>query len=572
MQDIAFGRCCLELRRVDGILPDELLYSIAARQALLNSIGSGRRATILLLGWVQRSAPSLPTRLDLAAQRIGLLCGLSTPTALLQKTTIYPYFRCLISRQRWSAALRIIESSDSRSGILSVLGSRKYFGRMRLLQRCRRCDHESFEALGAVYWHRMHQLPGVRVCLKHGCLLDGFIVPDAQLCVPPLDFGNATTLPGTPQDFQFARVSDEMLRFGGEVPASPERKRAYVYALRQRGLVHGATGIQWSAAAAEFIAYWSASKLFETYPSQADNGAPKWFVDALLHPETLANPVPHVAMVAWLFGSMENFAKVATDAALEKVSRPVTPNASKPIRSISPAVWDETLTGNQAAIRAGMTATQVLRLRRSAGLAVASSPWKISEEMRELIISALSLGISRPTIANAFNISRASVTLITGSTPGSREKIKAARHALALNKHRSHWLLTRAQHPDYHSTAIRKLIPATYWWLHKHDLTWLKENSPHPMRSNGVHWSTRDARWSTRDARLAVSAREVAAKYLAAHGVRISRASLVGTVYQWKRYFLHPGKLPAFARAVAELSDVYPAPRKKHRHQLERVG
>lgn len=44
----------------------------------------------------------------------------------------------------------------------------------RELRRCRCCQQEELENKGFWYYHRAHQLPGVRVCHKHGVLLDVF--------------------------------------------------------------------------------------------------------------------------------------------------------------------------------------------------------------------------------------------------------------------------------------------------------------------------------------------------------------------------------------------------------------
>ena len=44
----------------------------------------------------------------------------------------------------------------------------------RELCRCKQCQSEELENMGFWYYHRAHQLPGVRVCHKHGSLLEVF--------------------------------------------------------------------------------------------------------------------------------------------------------------------------------------------------------------------------------------------------------------------------------------------------------------------------------------------------------------------------------------------------------------
>jgi hypothetical protein len=63
-------------------------------------------------------------------------------------------------------------------------------------------------------------------------------------------------------------------------------------------------------------------------------------------------------------------------------------------------------------------------------------------------------------------------------------------------KQREYWLRLQAQYPDATKTMLRKISPATYAWLYRHDRAWLDHNSPalqQPTVTNDrVDWVQRD--------------------------------------------------------------------------------
>lgn len=52
------------------------------------------------------------------------------------------------------------------------------------------------------------------------------------------------------------------------------------------------------------------------------------------------------------------------------------------------------------------------------------------------------------------------------------------------------------RHKELSKTSLRKLVPATYTWLYRHDRYWLDSNSPgsgnNNYHNNRVDWEARD--------------------------------------------------------------------------------
>lgn len=151
--------------------PDETLHSVLSRYARLCG-GSSRKAAFA----GERAAASFtqnvvfPSRLgDLVdALPRGACCSLSQ---IIARHTLLPYYAPFLTRYQLQNA-QVSMAGESR-GLMLKLGinaSRiEWASRARF---CPECLEENIRRVGAAYWHRAHQLPGVLVCPDHGTLLN----------------------------------------------------------------------------------------------------------------------------------------------------------------------------------------------------------------------------------------------------------------------------------------------------------------------------------------------------------------------------------------------------------------
>ena len=158
--------------------PDELAYSILARFADRTAIATcriveqtfGFRAS--LSADLQAGADVLAASLCATAKRFGeqILCAHTT----------FNYYASV-----WSPEQRSKYAADlcSKKGTRGVPGSRPRSLALRIdvLRACSRCMTENIRDYGEPYWHRKHQLPGVRRCVVHQCeLLESDVKLDAK--------------------------------------------------------------------------------------------------------------------------------------------------------------------------------------------------------------------------------------------------------------------------------------------------------------------------------------------------------------------------------------------------------
>ncbi len=146
--------------------PDELLYGVIARYvgagsrpvqtALVSALGKHRfiKAEVALPHWLADLSERLPRS------------PATSPAQLAWRYTLWPYYGHYASKEAVAAAYEAMCMSGG--WFPSERRLRNQVTPPRRLNICAACVKEDAEAFGEPYWHRMHQLPGVAVCVRHG--------------------------------------------------------------------------------------------------------------------------------------------------------------------------------------------------------------------------------------------------------------------------------------------------------------------------------------------------------------------------------------------------------------------
>lgn len=167
-----------------ALLPDETLHSQLSRFHLLSGHNDVRTTLDLFYGSHTHLATSLlPSHLDDLVNRLPGFLGI-TQSQLLQRATLLPYYRPFISHAQLARCLKL--SGGSQAGGLKIgMGmAASRLGGANPFRLCTSCVAVDVSEAGVAYWHRMHQLPGVYVCARHGLRLmqpDSFFRHRARL-------------------------------------------------------------------------------------------------------------------------------------------------------------------------------------------------------------------------------------------------------------------------------------------------------------------------------------------------------------------------------------------------------
>jgi len=147
--------------------PDELLYSIIARYKKWSGEMNHRSILHDLFGNVYVSASmDLPSHIGHLVERLPITSNI-TVERLIQEHTMYPFYSAFLPPGQASTVFQSMAYGNGndiymRSGMMaSSIRSNTY------IRFCKDCYIEDIRRYGEGYWHRMHQIPGVDVCIEH---------------------------------------------------------------------------------------------------------------------------------------------------------------------------------------------------------------------------------------------------------------------------------------------------------------------------------------------------------------------------------------------------------------------
>src|SRR5260370_12863611 len=147
--------------------PDELFYSICARFSERVRYSSKRSVVAELFGTDQAMACiSLPSHLGYLVSQLPPYSNYDI-NRIIDQHTLLPYFAPFLPPQ---SSTRLRQDMSSNNGPALHMRAGLMASRVPLAQWLRFCPQgveEDRRRLGECYWHRIHQAPGVEICLLH---------------------------------------------------------------------------------------------------------------------------------------------------------------------------------------------------------------------------------------------------------------------------------------------------------------------------------------------------------------------------------------------------------------------
>ncbi len=175
--------------------PDELFYSLLCRYHLRSGNRSFRQTQFDLFNTAgnKQYYLGLPNNLATLVHQLPFGSNL-TLTQLLLEHTLFPYYRTFLTNREVKRLQELMEGKESKSiaQVAKIPKLKLYYP--EYLRFCPQCLAEDLQQYGETFWHRNHQVSGIRVCLTHGVGLEnsqvlvsemgkGFIAADEDNCV-----------------------------------------------------------------------------------------------------------------------------------------------------------------------------------------------------------------------------------------------------------------------------------------------------------------------------------------------------------------------------------------------------
>ena len=497
-----------------ALVADETLYSWSSRYHRQSGNALASATAKQLFGRARVGAQhDLPCGLAALAVRTRGLLG--ETAGLIYERTLLPFYLPLRTPQ--VQAIAVAALSGSRLGHLKfrlgMLTSR--FGAHHPLKTCPACLATMVER-GVPHWRLDHQWPGLWVCPEHGEWLQATRIKvhgieRFQWKLPDeVPLTSAPSMPVTPACRALAAAVAGWCRLPAGFSFDLTRLAA-TYRRRVATAMGSHGGSLSLAAAIAGYATWSrglAVGIAELAPLVVRNASDAASLLRILRaPRGPGHPLRHLAVIAWLFRSWDEFLAAYRDegAGLDGVEHPSIARPSRcNAQSTVCTLMQSGLSASAAARRVDVAVATAQRWAAKAGFAVRRRPKVLKAVLRRRIKALLAKGTAHQAAALACGVSLATVRRVLEDTPGLHARWQA-QVAKARRAHaRRTWLRARTRAPGASRKQLRVRAPTAYAWLYRNDRVWLSAHLPKTLARKRDEAQLR-LDWSARDAELYVA-------------------------------------------------------------------
>ncbi|MGM9979361.1 MAG: TnsD family Tn7-like transposition protein [Clostridium sp.] len=496
--------------------PDEAFHSLIARYHirsgnLIHSYTYRDLFSIKLEGMNTRFPYYLNNLVDkIANEEI-------TTENLIEKHTLFPFFVAFNPRSRSKIKNYMMMGGRELNAFQSGFSLPNYY-----YQHCYNCIELDRKAYGETYWHRMHQLPGVFVCPIHKKPLlrvkeeimknvdNNYIIanekeifeyPDSTI----VNKGNLYLLN------LFAREAISCMTNYNSLKQIENYAILYKAALQEKGFTTRSGNDNKSLVYRLKEFYGDRFLNLLGSPINDDNYRASWVI-SLLHQSKLTNPVRHILLIIFLFGSIENIIEFK-----KKYNRPKDDNLVKiglfgigPWPCLNPAHTDylkktisemnlkKTSRGHLCGIfkcSCGMVYSKKIQkgkgVSRNIKILIYGPIWE--QKFKELIEKGYSKNsISKKLQVSFYTVSKKYDVLINGGS------IASETYETFLKNRREQWLGLLKEKENVTS----KTNPGLYQWLKRNDEEWFKDHLPAKRINKQNKTIRKKIDWEKRDLKL----------------------------------------------------------------------
>lgn len=491
---------------VPELLPDELIYSWIGRLIHINALGYPKDCLQQLFG-SRDVIPSidLPTLLTPLYHRLDNNSPFDSADKILEYGTLYPYHRPFLNNKCENTVHNMMLHHDGKG--LKVLMGRvaNRFGANSPMRFCNICVREDFEIFGTPYWKRYQQLPGINCCLKHQIHLETYVSPQLvhdrqRYILPPYPLSNIHSTNISSSQLDFAKLSRDLLDAGLPCIAPSIRKYIYTEAIIAAGYCSKLHHIDYESLAlcirkhySDFSGYDHQQRLLSSVKQPLC-----WLHSLMERPDRASHPICHLLLIGYLFQNINTFIEhIKSYKRLDIFSYIDTDKQflCKKANEIN-LIRDVSLSCRQVARLLNVSTTTIVCKRRQLNIHINERRKLLSTELINNINLDLLSSIPLKEIASRNEVSITTVYRLRAES-GEVSKINIGSD-LKIKHYQKCWMELVLNNHNTGPTSLRKIAPATYAWLYKHDKDWLQktnlclrflEKNPKKLR---VNWIERD--------------------------------------------------------------------------------
>jgi hypothetical protein len=570
---------------------DELFYSLCARYGSRVAYPNAKFLLLDLFGAPTASAVvDFPNRLRFFAEALPTGTSL-TVDRLIDRHTLFPFFSAFLPSNRANQIREDMQISSGpaahmRSGVMG--SSIPTISRLRF---CSKCKQEDEKRYGEPYWHRIHQLHGVEVCLRHHVFLENcsvalragrnhllFISAAQAACEGPIRRVDITN-----RNHQILlRIAEDatwLLRRSSCGTSLKALYNRYLRLLIKRGLATYTGSIHARRLIEEFNCYYSPAflKLLHCELRGSDLEKSNWLLRLVRRSKYAVHPLYHLLLMQFLGCTVEEFFQLPKELnffgegpwlclnpAAGHYKQPVIKEyrPGKRLRNNKPVgIFNCECGFSYARTGPDISREDMLRIGKviSFGLVWETKLKKLWKDST-LSMSEIGrqLGVDPLTVRR--HAARLKLPLIRSGrrtkrlNPSMRLKGNSSLATWKKRRYtcRSKWFSAIKQNQKITMKALRSKLPREYAWLLRNDSQWLERHKPSPKNriqtKSNIDWRRRDAEHAAAVRVTVSSLKNAPGRPVRVTKTAIGRAIGAVTLLQQK---LH--KMPLTAQVLASV-------------------
>jgi hypothetical protein len=513
--------------------PDEIMYSVLCRYHVCTGNKSSYRTNLELWGKTGGKNVLLPNGIECISDKIPAEANLAAGH-FIAENTIFPFLKPFIPKKRAEIIYGGMKSGKRNNGYIFTAAGFAYkkFSSHKYLRHCEQCVAEDILAYGETYWHRVHQVPGVYVCPKHGT-----VTADSDISIFPIPpqfrpascclIGGNETQDFTPDIKEklmgFARDAEWLLLYGSKLGYSARTSEIYRILLEAKGFRHrdGKNRLKkLSMAVTDFY-----GQDFLSLMGVYGSGICLWTSRILQKQEKINSPVHHLLLIRFLAGSAEEFFRNKRKISSQSEHLPFGKSPYPCRNHVCEYYMKDTADilsvkkkrGRCRAVFAcpycGMIYTRQVESNKvfpkekkySGQIRIVEYGWRWKELLKCLLIEKNPvLSIMKTLRCGKPTVLRFGVEF--GILPKENlEKIKPRVQKIPelpsdeklsfyhqRNHYRKRWKAVIETYPDVSRAELRLVDGGCYEWLRNNDKRWFERQPPSKEARVKVDWSKRD--------------------------------------------------------------------------------
>lgn len=507
--------------RVDSLLPwlpGETLFSLCSRHHRLWGYRLSSRSSEVMFGGRRIGTQhDLPSGLDAFALRTDGHLGSAVEIA--RDRTMLRFYRAFLAQSEidfaiWSMRGSSVAHLKYRLGLLT-----SRFRANHPLKACIACMQDDLSVHGWVYWHQVHQFPGVWICPIHALPLrtsrlkstgvERFLwhLPAESQLEAPWQDSDAT------QTLALQRLSMLTIALVGH-----NREDGYLHAdsvqrtlrarFQERGWLTSGGYARLTDAATGYLQHCALLRLpheLACLPTTQHEASVQ--IGRLIRPlRSGVHPIRLLVAIDWLFTDLDDFLEQHKEAARSCVHATSEEGTSviekaadeRALREQVSALMSSGVSASAAAKEVSIDVSTAMAWAAASGVQVRRRPKVLKPELRASLVRCLLEGMNKGDAAGRHGISVGTVTRLLQTEVGLHAAWKAAQTATSQRQARSSWLSLATENPNVGVKILRSIDPASYAWLYRHDRAWLMAHTPDrsleatAVRQSPVRWDERD--------------------------------------------------------------------------------